>query len=28
VREGERYRVPGILSQVVANRLRNRNILH
>lgn len=28
IEEGERYRVPGILSQVVANRLRNRNILH
>jgi hypothetical protein len=28
IREGERYRIPGILSQVVAHRLRNRNILH
>jgi hypothetical protein len=28
IREGERYRIPAILSQVVAHRLRNRNILH
>jgi hypothetical protein len=28
VKEGERYRVPEIMSQVVANRLKNRNILH
>jgi hypothetical protein len=26
--EGTRYRVPPILAQVVAHRLRNRNILH
>lgn len=28
VEDGVRYRIPGILSHVVANRLRNRNILH
>jgi hypothetical protein len=28
VEDGARYRVPGILSQVAANRLKNRNILH
>lgn len=28
IRDEERYRVPGLLSQVVAARLKNRNILH